>query len=341
MLATRGAGRDAGQMGESSGKKRRCTVTAGTVGDDAALTIERQDGVIERRQAHRCGWTDNDLRRMVRRRELRVVHRGVYVNHTGPLTWRQRAWAAVLGAFPAALSHHSAILPGAGPTIHIAVDRTRSVAPRPGVVVHYRSRLDDDVLWHLGPPRIRVEQAVLDVAANAADEATVVAALTDCLTGTRTTTVDRVLAVLPARPNLRRAAFIRAVLIDIRDGTCSTLEHGYLTLVERAHGLPTAARQAATEVGRRGFRDVAYRQWGVIVELDGRRGHDRAADRDRDLERDLDAVVGAELLTLRIGFGQVFGRPCSTARKVAAVLAGRGWPGTLRSCPSCLARAAA
>lgn len=328
-------------MGESRRARKRQSVTAQTVGDDVVETMKWQDGVIERRQALRCGWTDNDLRRKVRNKDLRKVYRGVYVEHTGPLTWRQRAWAAILDAYPAALSHESAVAPGTGSSVHIAVDRSRSVGKRPGVVVHYRSRLADQVLWHLGPPRIRIEQAVLDVVANAPDRVRVVAALTECIAGRRTTTADRVLAALQNRPNLRWAPFLRELLADIRDGTCSVLEQGYLTGVERAHGLPAAERQAAIEVGRRGFRDVKYVQWGVVVELDGRLGHDDAAGRDRDLERDLDAAAGAELMTLRLGSGQVFGRPCSTAQKVAAVLTRRGWTGQVHRCPSCEASAAA
>ena len=59
------------------------------------------------------------------------------------------------------------------------------------------------------------------------------------------------------------------------------------------------------------------------------------AARDRDLERDLDAAVDADRLTLRIGWGQVYDRPCSTARKVARALSNRGWTGAVTQCPSC------
>ncbi|WP_461665405.1 hypothetical protein [Gordonia sputi] len=35
-------------------------------------------------------------------------------------------------------------------------------------------------------------------------------------------------------------------------------------------------------------------------------------------DRDLDAAVGAARLTLRLGWGQVCERPCTTARKIGA-----------------------
>ena len=49
------------------------------------------------------------------------------------------------------------------------------------------------------------------------------------------------------------------------------------------------------------------------------------------MERDLDAaLVGKD--TVRLGWGQVFDRPCSTAAKVAALHAARGWAGSPQSC---------
>jgi Transcriptional regulator, AbiEi antitoxin len=71
--------------------------------------VAEQEGVVSRRQALACGLTDNDIARLVRRREWARVHDGVYVNHTGPLTWLQRAWAAVLFHWPAALAGSSAL----------------------------------------------------------------------------------------------------------------------------------------------------------------------------------------------------------------------------------------
>ncbi|MFW0784419.1 hypothetical protein AAFP35_07825 [Gordonia sp. CPCC 206044] len=307
---------------------------------DSALLDEilaDQDGVIARGQVLALGFTPAFVRRKVRRREWATVHPGVFVDHTGPLTWRQRAWSAVLDAAPAALSHGSAD-PRSEPTgpIHIVVDRARRVTRRPGVVVHYGTRLDEKVAWHAHPPRVRMEQALLDMAECASSKVRVVACLADAVQAGKTT-ADRVLVAAQRRPRLRRRAFIEGVLVDIRDGTCSVLEHGYLTKVERAQGLPSPQRQASTTVGRRGFRDVDYPGWGLVVELDGRMGHDGAADRDVDMERDLDAAVDADRLTLRLGWGQVFDRACSTADKVGRALTARGWTGTPVRCPSCRA----
>jgi hypothetical protein len=117
------------------------------------------------------------------------------------------------------------------------------------------------------------------------------------------------------------------------------LEHGYLTRVERAHGMLAAERQ------QRGtcslgvvYRDAAYGE--LIVELDGRLFHDTVAQRDADVERDLDAALDGRQ-TVRLSWGQVLGRPCSTADKVSRLLVARGWPAARPCGPGCAVAAAA
>ena len=70
----------------------------------ARPVLRAQDGVISRTQALECGLDDNDLERLLRRRELARIHPGVYVDHTGQPTRTQRAWAGVLFHWPAALA---------------------------------------------------------------------------------------------------------------------------------------------------------------------------------------------------------------------------------------------
>ncbi|GAB7002691.1 hypothetical protein JCM18899A_01620 [Nocardioides sp. AN3] len=314
--------------------------------DQARLdeVLEQQDGVISRRQVLACGFTVNDIRRRVRRREWAATgHPAVYVSHTGALTWRQRAWAAVLYAWPAALTGDSALRLAEGPgrrdrnddgPIQIAVDRKRSVARREGILIRRLSRFAGRVQWNTSPPRVRLEEALLGLAESASTEHTAIGRLTDAVNA-RLTTPDRLLDTLSSRARIARRDFLADALTDVRDGTCSVLERGYLVDIERAHGLPQPHRQAPTGVGRPGFRDVDYPGFGVVVELDGRLGHDGSMARDRDLERDLDAVVAAGRVTVRLGWGQVFDRPCSTAGKVGALLQLHGWGGTVTRCHRC------
>jgi hypothetical protein len=302
-----------------------------------------QAGVVRRAQLLGTGLAPHDVRRLVRRRELTPVHPGVLVDHTGPLTWQQRAWAAVLHAWPAVLCHDSAVRAYDGPgrrgrdddgPLHIAVDRTRSFTSAvPGVVTHHLADLDAKALWNLGPPRVRIEEALVDVAAEASDEFRAIASLADAVQARRTT-ADRLAAALAGRSRIARRAFLDAVLTDIAAGTCSVLEHGYLTRVERPHGLPRAGRQVRASSRGPVYRDVVYHQQRHVVELDGRAFHDSAGSRDADLDRDLVAAVGGHS-TSRIGWGQVFARGCRTAWLLGRVLQARGWTAAPLPCPRC------
>jgi hypothetical protein len=296
--------------------------------------LRMQDGTIARAQLLQLRETEPGLQRRLRRRELVRVVPGVYVDHTGRLTWQQRAWVAVLHAWPAALFARSAWL--CEPTIHVAHARGRAVAPVPGVVFHAAAHLDDDHVWWLqNPPRFRIEHAALDEASRASDDFAAVAALCDVVQR-RLTTYAALLDALDTRSRLRRGRWLRRVLVDLTAGANSVLEHAYLVRVERAHGLPVGRRQlVARPDGRRVERDVVYEPFDRIVELDGVLVHNTTLTRDADLDRDLTAAAVEGRETTRLGWGQVVGRPCWTAEMVALLLNRHGWTGAFRRCPSC------
>lgn len=311
---------------------------------DFEAILDRQEHVFTRTQVLDLGAPETQIRRMIRRREWAVVHPGVMVDHTGALTDRQREWAAVLHYAPAALTGHSALRAagvrtgrdgvGRDQPIEIAVDRCRRVQPIAGVIVTRMTDLEGRALAHTSPPRVRLEHAVLDLAAAATDDIGAVAVLADACQSRRTS-ARRLLTTLAERQRIRRRSLIERVLRDVDAGTTSTLEWLYLTRVERPH-LPGARRQRRfVQRGRTGYRDVEYPSWGLIVELDGRFGHSRAQDRWDDLERDVDAAVNGKL-TLRLGWGQV-AEPCRTAAAAVEILRARGWRGVLSACaePGC------
>ncbi|MFN8189794.1 MAG: hypothetical protein U0R78_05005 [Nocardioidaceae bacterium] len=301
-----------------------------------------QAGVITRGQVLDLGGTPSDIARRLRHRDWARLLPGVFLDHTGEPTWLQRAWAGVLFHEPAALAGRSAIRAAVGPgwrrhrdgdPIEIAVPQDRHVRARPGFVIVRPSRFEERVQWNASPPRLRLEQAGLDLALAAPSEFALVGLLAD-LCQTRRTTAVRLLEALDGRQRVPQRAFVRGVLGDIAAGTCSVLERGYLERVQRAHGLPRGARQVPTGWPRSGFRDVDY--GGLVVELDGRLFHDSAEQRDRDLDRDLFAAVVGDR-TVRLGWGQVFDRPCQTAAAIAGLLVAAGWHGRPRACgPECV-----
>ncbi|WP_203337180.1 type IV toxin-antitoxin system AbiEi family antitoxin domain-containing protein [Nocardioides limicola] len=307
----------------------------------AAHLLAQQDGVISRSQALAAGFDDPGIKRLRRRREWVSVHPGVYVNHTGPLTWQQRAWAAVLAVSPAALGGRSALRawegPGAGweeaGPIEIIVPRERNVRPPLGVVATRVTRFYERVHGVRQPPRQRLEDAAITVAARASSDLEAIAVVAGLVQGRRTTAA-RLAAALAERGRTRRGRWLAGVLDDVAEGACSVLEHGYLNHVERAHGLPRAhrQRQVGTTLGMV-YRDVSYAD--LVVELDGRLFHDTARQRDRDLDRDLEVALSGQL-SVRLSYGQVFDRSCATAGRIAALLIQRGWAGPATRCgPGC------
>jgi len=330
---------------------RGCRPHRGAVTADPALSLlvdllRQQSGVVSRSQALGCGLTSNDLRRLERRRLLVRVLPRVHLDHTGEPTWLQRAWAAVLYAWPAALVAESAVRAADGPgragaergPIHVGVAAQRRVLHVPGVVVVRTAGLEQRARWNLGPPRVPYDEAALDVALAAASEMEAVGAIARAVQG-RHTTAGRMAEVLRDRSRAPRRAFLDGVLQDVAAGTCSVLEHAYLVRVERPHGLPAALRQVR-EVTASGvvYRDVDA--LGLTIELDGRLFHDTAEHRDADAERDLDlAVAGRD--GVRLTWGQVVGRPCSTAAKLDIILRARGAPAARPCGPGCAIRRAA
>lgn len=304
--------------------------------DEIDDLLESQDGVIARFQVIAAGGDDDLIAGRLRRREWARLRAGAYVDHTGVPTWNQRAWAAVLAVWPAALSRDSA-LRACGMTrcgvsdsapIRVAIDKSRGGRAPTGIVVEritgYEARVRPT-----SPPRIRIEFAVLQVASRSTEE-DAVAVISDAVS-TRRTTAARLAAALATMTRLPQRAFLAEVLDDVGGGSQSLLEQRYLRLVERAHGLPPGDRQVvATVVGRRAVRDIHYPDFGVFVELDGRLGHEAAADRWKDLERDLAAAASGRL-TLRPGWRQVLD-PCRLTDILVGVLRSRGWRGTPTGC---------
>lgn len=172
-----------------------------------------------------------------------------------------------------------------------------------------------------------MDDAVLDVA-QLGDLEPFVQAVTDAIRAGRTTT-QRLQRAARRRSKLRNRAVVEATLADLA-GVESNLEWAYRRDVERAHGLPEGVRQTRVSAGTRS--DVGYEHFGVLVELDGRRGHLEGAF--RDMHRD-NRHSELALVTLRYGSADVRGAPCAVAAQVGLALALRGWGGEFISCPRC------
>jgi len=300
-----------------------------------------QSGVVSRSQALRAGFSADMIKFRVRTGWWQPAHRGVYLTFTGAPGRSAQLWAALLGAGPGAvLSHVTAaelqrLSDRPAKTIHVTVPWARRITAVPGVSLHRSRRAVRIAPENGNPPRTAVEETVLDLTQAAVSFDDVCGWVTRALARDLTDT-ERLRVAIRQRSRLRWRADLRELIAAAASGDHSVLEFRYDRDVERAHGLPDPVRQAefAGPDGRRGRRDRLYRDYGVVVELDGRLAHP-AEDHWRDQARDNAAAVTGQQ-TLRYGWLQVTRHACTTAAEVARVLRIHGWAGWPRPCsPGC------
>ena len=122
------------------------------------------------------------------------------------------------------------------------------------------------------------------------------------------------------------AADVELALGYASGGALSVLEFRYVRGVERAHGLPTAVRQARVRqaTGNR-YLDNLYAEYRACVEIDGTAAHPED-EQWRDKSRDRWNAAHEGIDTIRIGVPDLINqeRQCRTAADVAKWLSGRG-----------------
>lgn len=298
-------------------------------------------GAVARATLVAAGADDAWIRRQVAAGRWQRLHQGVLVAYSGPLTWRTRAWGAVLYAGPgAALSHAAAayrhgFATGAPRVIDVTVPDSRRVLPSPGLHVHVRR---GGPVAGGRPPTVSRGDAVVDlVAATTCVDDAVGWVCAAVRAGTRPVEITRALA---RRRTVRHAALLRELVAEVAAGIESPLERRYHRDVEGRHGLPRARLQVREVVGGLWIRaDAWYEGFGVRVELDGNLGHPGGRT-DSDTWRDNVVLLTRRELTLRYRWRHAAIASCATAGQVATALRLGGWTGTLRPCgPGCSADA--
>jgi Transcriptional regulator, AbiEi antitoxin len=307
-------------------------------------TVARaQAGVITRAQVLAAGLTHDMIRANVQAgRWTRLCH-GVYATFTGAPSRRSLTWAALLRAGPGAvLSHQTAaelqgLVEQATDPIHVTIPESRTVVQISGVVVHRSRRLAAACHPTRMPPQTRIEETVLDLTQSARSLDEAMSWLARAV-GARLTTPERLAAVLAARSRVRWRRPLVAALTDVDDGCHSLLELHYVNRVERPHGLPRGERQSPTADGPLRYRDVLYREFRTVVELNGSVAHPEYL-RSRDMRRDNVEAAGGNL-PLSYGWGDVEELPCDAAVQVGTVLKIGGWTGEPHPCrrPGCAVR---
>lgn len=310
--------------------------------DDLAALAEAQAGVVARRQLRALGISRRVVRRHLRQRAWQRPLPGTFVVFTGPLPPATRIWAALAYAGPEAVASHStaAWLQKLADDLPTRLDVTvphghRHRGSRSTVRVRQSRHINARRHPAASPPQTRVEDTALDLADDTRDSSEVVdVVLRACQR--RLTTAYRLRDRARQRRRMRWRRLVGDVLAEVSDGVQSSLERRYRADVELAHGLPRGSRNRTEgSVGRRRYRDVRYKRWRVLVELDGLAAHPDEW-RERDDLRDNEVTVEESATTVRYGWRSVAATPCDTAGQVARLLTRNGWPGSVTACgPTC------
>lgn len=301
--------------------------------DELTWLLFHQDNVLTRRQAlHHL--TPKAIRHRVRTGAWLSLHRGVLLAHPGPVTMRQRHWAALLAvaasgtAYVAGLSALQFLgLKRIGSSvIHILLPASRKdLRPPPGVRVHRTRNLEEADLHSVGlPPITMPARSLVDAMqwASSVNEARMIMAATF---QQRLVDADDVLGALERLRHVRRRGLILRVLADVATGSHTLAELDILALCRRA-GLPEPRRQVRVAAdGVTAYLDLFFDEWGLQVEVDGRHHLDVDQWR-RDLRRQ-NALSAKGFRVLRYPSHSVREEPEVVVAQIRATLISLGWPG--------------
>jgi hypothetical protein len=304
-----------------------------TLSDAARAHALAQRDWLTTGQADQLGLTKDVRTRLVNDGHWHRRESGLYDTAPGHDALEKRIWAAALSVGePCAIGGEAALFlwglqRAVGQVVVWVPDDRR---PRSGErALVRRDKIDRTGRACGDPRRISVEDALIDVGQRLSMDA-LVQLVSDCLR-LNLTTIARVRGALGRRRRVRARDRFTEMLDDL-EGVESTLEWAYRRDVERAHRLPPGRRQVSVSPGTR--TDVLYEEAHMLIELDGRVGHEDAASAFRDLRRDNNHAI-RNYLTLRYGSADVRGRPCEVARQVWQAMAARGWAEPFRPCPRC------
>lgn len=322
---------------------RRRAVSASVRHELAIRHANSQHGVISREQLLRLGFTDSSIRSFLNTRRFSRLASGVYNTVTGSPSVQALRWTAVLRCGPGAYLFGRSALVSWGfreyeadakkyqsnKQIRIGVPFESRLRVEPWITV-IRARADREVLACGDLPVEAPAYALIDSIREVDSHRDALHLVVDAIQQ-RVVTVPKLKRAVHGRKIPHRAA-VNDALVQLDDGRTSALEiHAKRDVVD-AHGLPGDIAQAPFEFsGVRQTVDIYFAEFGVVVELDGQRGHSASRDVHRDMERDNRAAL-AGLVTLRFGWSDVRRRPCSVARQISEVLIQRGWAGLPTSC---------
>ena len=258
-----------------------------TISTELSRLADLQAGVVTTKQAVGLGQSRHSLARLVGSGQWRRLATGLYLTVPVAVDFPVLAWGGVLlggdGARlgPRASGFLHGLLDTSPDVVDVLVQAGRRVRVT-GPWVFIRDNSSGRSALTVGsPPKLGLEEAVIDLAAQCRGS-DVVGVVTRAVQ-TRRTTASRLAIALAGRERHRHRELLNAMLNDVAAGA-ESVELMYLRDVERPHRLPVGRRQR-TRLGLPYCSDVGYDEYLLLVELDGRDGHE-GVGRFRDMRRD-------------------------------------------------------
>jgi very-short-patch-repair endonuclease len=277
---------------------------------DAAIATlaTRQEGVVGHAQLMAIGLTRHEIGDRIRAKRLHRLHRGVYAVGHRRLTRAGRYMAAVLAAGEGAVLSHRAAA-GLWELRTPREGRIEVIAPchRRGdrdLQIRQCALAPDEVTTRQGIPVTTPARTIIDLAScvpKHLSQSELERAIRQAVYLRLTSTALLVDAV-ERHAGRRGMKKLRQALVHLGEApgiTRSTLEQRFLRFL-RKHNLPIPELNVEMEVfGRQIEADCVWRQQRVIVELDGRDGHDSTPAFESDRARD-SAVQAARWRVVRV-----------------------------------------
>jgi very-short-patch-repair endonuclease len=293
---------------------------------DAAMAriAGRQEGSISRRQLLRLGLTRHQIGERIRAGRLHPIHRGVYALGHGRLSRNGRYHAAVLFAGEGAVLSHRA----AADVWEIRASKEREI----DVTVPTDRRGDKIVRIHLAVVEpietttrngIRVTKplrTLIDLA-SVVDDKQLERAIRQAIYH-RLTTTTLLAEAVHRRSGQRGTKKLRKALINLGEAPGlirSDLEQEFLAYL-RKHRLPFPELNVTMRIGGRRIEvDCVWNTKRLVVELDGRDGHDSTPAFESDRARDT-ALTAAHWRVVRVTGARMLNDGRTLARELRAIL---------------------